>query len=92
MEVIEAKSGPGFDQATTMDLVCILTEMLRSAMEHERQTGTAPRVFSQTPQQTLTDPQLDVESHPYDGAAECNASKGADQDVDTRNIIRTDQL
>lgn len=90
MEVMEAKSGPGCDQAKTMDLVCILTEMLSSAMEHERQTGTAPRVFSQTPQRTLTDPQLDVESHPYDGAAKRIASKGADQDVDAPNTIQPD--
>ena len=75
-----------------MDLVCILTEMLRSAMEHECQTGTAPRVFGQMPRRTLSEGRSHLESLPYNGTAECNASKGADQDVDTRNIIRTDQL
>ena len=87
---MEAKSGPGCDQAKTMDLVCILTEMLRSTLERERQTGTVPSAVSQTPQRTLTDPQLDVESHPYDGAAKRIAGKGADQDVDAPNTIQPD--
>ena len=87
---MEAKSGPGCDQAKTMDLVCILTEMLRSALERERQTGTVPSAVSQTPQRTFTDPQLDVESHPCDGPAKRISSQGADQDVDTRNTTQPD--
>ena len=90
MEVMEAKSGPACDQAKTMDLVCILTEMLSSAMEHERQTGTAPRVFSQMPRRTLSEGRSHLESLPYNGTAECNASKGADQDVDAPNTIQSD--